>query len=136
MEQTYELGEHISAILNGMYECNVVPLDWNTATGTQLGKANGKRGCKGIRIINLLSPEGKAFFSMVWKLSPERQCEFSYGFRAHRRREQAILVQNTVGWKLRKLGWSHYLGLHDVANAFPSMGHDALDNAMDTCTAR
>lgn len=131
LERTYGMGENIAGMVNGMYEQHVCPLEWNNAEAAQLGKSNGKRGCKAIRLINLLAPEGKAFFSLVWRVSPERRSTLSYGFLKRKRREQAILIQNTIGWKLRKLGMGHYVGLHDVANAFPSMGHQTLDQTMD-----
>merc|ERR1712217_37077 len=117
--------------MHGMYEQHVCPLEWNNVEAAQLGKANGKRGCKAIRLINLLAPEGKAFFALVWRVSLESSNDFSYGFRKGKRREQAILIQNATGWKLRCLGMGHFVGLHDVANAFPSMDHQTLDDTMD-----
>ena len=64
LEHTEELGENVTGLLNGMFSQNVCPLEWNNATGAQIGKANGKRGCKAIRIINLLPSEGKAFSNL------------------------------------------------------------------------
>ena len=71
MDHTVGMGENIAGILNGMYAQYVVPREWNTAEAFQLGKANGKTGCKAIRLINLLPPEGKAFYRLVWEESPE-----------------------------------------------------------------
>ena len=114
-----------------MYGQNVFPIEWNNAQAAQLGKANGKKGCKAIRLINLLDPIGKAFYTLIWRLSPEAPCDFSYGFQPGKRREQAILIQNTVGWKLRQLKRRHFIAFHDVSNAFPSPTYAALDQTMD-----
>ena len=95
MEHTEGMGENITGLLNGMYTQYVVPREWNTADAFQLGKANGKKGCKAIRLINLLAPEGKAFYKLVWEESPEKGGDWSYGFRKGKRREQA----RTQGWR-------------------------------------
>ena len=61
-----------------------------------------------------------------------------------KRREQAILVQNEVTWKLREAQkmaikegtheegktYNHTRTLRDVANAFPSPGHKQLTEAI------
>ena len=65
VERTVGMGENMTCLLNGMYEHHVCPLEWNNADAAQFGKANGKRGCKAVRLINLLAPEGKASFSLV-----------------------------------------------------------------------
>ena len=43
------------------------------------------------------------------------------------------MVLHTVRWKLRTLGIGHTSTLHDVANAFPSPTHAALDEMVDAC---
>ena len=59
----------LSTLLNGMFAQSVLPAKWNVAQAAQLGKANDKKGCKAVRLINLLDPMGKAFFLMVWQTS-------------------------------------------------------------------
>ena len=43
LERTEGLAENLAGIFNGMYTCNVCPIEWNTAEAAQLGKANGKK---------------------------------------------------------------------------------------------
>ncbi len=65
----------------------------------------------------------------------------SYGYTKHRRREQALLVQNVVAWKLRQAfleaddptcqAYNYTNTLRDVSNAFPSPDHDEMDKMVD-----
>ena len=98
-----------------------------------MGKSNGKRGCAGVRLINVLDPGGKVFFKYLWGDAKPPQYAYTYGFRKGRRREQAILILHCVRWKLRQMGLSHTTTLHDVANAFPSPEHEDLHAMVDTC---
>ena len=59
---------------------------------------NGKKGCKAVKLINLLDPLGKVFFTDLWERARPCGCYFSYGFYKGKRRESAILVQNAAGW--------------------------------------
>ena len=69
---------------------------------------------------------------------------FSYGFYRNRRREQAILIQNCVRWRLRNLQdqqndknksrFNHTSTLRDISNAFPSMAHKALNRRINQMT--
>ena len=93
MKHTAGFADNVTELLNGMFCQNVCPIEWNNAQAAQLGKSNGKKGCKAIRLINLLDPIGKVFFTLIWQLSPESTCDFSYGFQRGKRREQAILIQ-------------------------------------------
>ena len=68
---------------------------------------------------------------MIWNRSQTKKKDYAFGFAKGRRREQAILIANTTKWRLKKLGISHIQSMHDVANAFPSMGHSALKEMID-----
>eukprot|EP00959_Pyramimonas_sp_CCMP1952_P200499 4193588-Pyramimonas_sp.AAC.1 len=56
------------------------------------------------RVIHVLCPFGKAFIST--SLDPSGQInehEFAQGCVPRRRRETAMMVQQSVGWRLRRL---------------------------------
>ena len=115
------------------HEEGVLPREWQVAEGAQLGKSNGKRGCAGVRLINVLDPGGKIFFKYLWGDARPPRYAYTYGFRKGRRREQAILILHCIRWKLRQMGLSHTTTLHDVANAFPSPEHSDLHAMVDVC---
>ena len=73
-----------------------MPNKWQSSDTEQIGKLNGKLGCAAIRLINKLCPARKAFFKILWERARPKKAIFAYGFYAHRRREQAILVQNVT----------------------------------------
>ena len=124
------LHDFLVMFVNGVHAQHVVPDTWQYAVAAQLGKNNGKKGCAAVRLINLLDPVGKMFFSFLWGRSREERRHGSYGFYKGRRREQAILVQNVLTWKLRTLKAGYVIALHDVSNAFPSPSHDCLDETI------
>ena len=83
-----------------------------------------------MRVINLLDTVGKMFFSTLWKCATDVREHNSYGFYKERRREQAIVVQNAVTWKLRHIGLGHCCVYHDVSNAFPSPFDGTFNDTM------
>ena len=126
--------------LDLLYTSHLVPRRWQYSETVQLDKQNFKIGPASIRLINLLCPMGKAFFKSLWIKLDRPLYPFAYGFRRNRRREQAILIQNCVRWRLRDLRnqqpdsrkiFNHTSTLRDIANAFPSMGHEALNYMLD-----
>ena len=128
-----ELGKAVVLSLNNMHRLGRVPRCCNLSFTFQLGKNNGKQGCAGILLINLLSPDGKVFYRRLWRRARPIRLPWAYGFYSGRRREQAIVVQSTTGWRLRQLSVGHTVTLHDVANAFPSPSHDCIDSMVDSC---
>ena len=107
-----------------------VPWLWNLSSPVELDKSNGKRGCAGKRLIHKLDPIGKSFFHMLWTRQGDVARHYACGFLRHRRREQAILQQRCLNWKLQKTGQSRVSVLYDVKNAFPSPSHASLDLAV------
>ena len=62
--------------------------------------------------------------------------DFAYGFSRGKRREAAIVHQRSLRHSLKKRGCSVHTGFFDVANAFPSPSHEALDSMLHaTCPA-
>jgi hypothetical protein len=54
----------------------------------------------------------------------------------HRRRENSILQQEVVRWRLHHKRIMYVASSHDVANAFPSVSHCKLDDEMDRRTTK
>ena len=116
---------------NQMYNKKVITKKWQKSEAVQIGKNNGKNKCKAIRLINKLDAAGKMWFKTIWKTARPAATDFSYGFLKYRRREQAILVQNIMTWRLRSSKYSHITSFHDVANAFPSISTQTLDEMVE-----
>ena len=74
---------------------------WQVAQTGQIDKSNGKKSTKAIRLINMMCPMGKVFFKRIWNEKKRKLYHCSYGYTKNRRREQALLVQKAVGWKLK-----------------------------------
>ena len=106
----------------------------------KLDKHNDKEGTKGLRLINMLDPMGKLFFSEIERRTKEDAYAFAYGYHELRRRKQALLVHNAVTWRLReaareaappdKCVYSHVSTFRDIANAFPSLSHDVMRSTL------
>ncbi len=92
----------IRTLLKTAYKKAEIPKRWQVAQTEQLVKYNGKMCCKSARLINTTCPLGKVFFKVLWMQVERRKYYFSYVYTKHRRREQALLVQNVVAWKLRQ----------------------------------
>ena len=135
-------GRHFSADIPGRCEVLLrhllflvrqqqeVPLLWNLSSPAELDKPNGKTGCSGKRLIHKLDPIGKSFFHMLWIRQEDVPRHYACGFLRHRRREQAIVQQRCLNWRLQKAGKGRVSVLYDVKNAFPSPSHDSLDQAV------
>ena len=139
-EHVSVVGRLIVSILNRLFAAGRVPCRWQESQTAQLDKNNGKVGTKRVRLINMLCPMGKAYFKIVWDEATLTKHDFAYGFYARRRREQAILMQNVVTWKLRrasqvdhknKTKYGHITTLRDVANVFPNPKFSKLDKMVD-----
>ncbi len=79
-----------------------IPDGWQTSEGIQLDRQNGKEGTKGIIMINMLCPLGKAFFKLVQQDLPEKLFHFGYGVYKNRRREQPLLMHHAVAGCIRQ----------------------------------
>ena len=83
----------------------------------------GPRGKRGIHLLNML---GKSFFAC--RIKEQRQCHprssnvglIAHGFVKGRRRENAILVQQSACYRARKCKRFAMLTHHDLSNAFGS----------------
>ena len=87
-----------------------------------------------MRLINKLCPLGKVFHKHLWNQCKTKKRHFAYGYTKGRRREQAILIQSQTSCKLRNLGINHTKSMRDIANAFPSIAHNSLNDMLDKVT--
>jgi hypothetical protein len=87
---------------------------------------------KAIRLINKLCPNGKICRIRLWNTNKFQKKHFTYGYTKHRRREQAVIIQSQLSWKLRKLGKNHTTTMRNIANAFPSVNHESLGEMLDS----
>ena len=99
--------------------------------GVSLDKHNKKKNTLRRRVINVLNPSGKAHRKAIWKRARRCAYGFASGFLTKRRREQAILAQRVLQWRYRKARESWAMDLYDVRSAFPSIGHQVLDNMIE-----
>ncbi|CAE8638109.1 unnamed protein product [Polarella glacialis] len=106
------------------------PYIWNTSFAVPLPKLNGKKLCAAFRLINLLEPIGKAWHAGLFQLGEPQLYDWAYGFMKHRRREQAILQQRRLQYRIQQAGYNWFTISWDVANAFPSVAHNALDSVI------
>ena len=71
---------------------------------------------------------GRASFGhYMGMLIPENPAQWAYGCAPKRRREEAIGVQLTASWRLRKAGFV-VLRLYDTSDAFPSLAFESIDD--------
>lgn len=92
-------------------------------------KVTVRKGAR--RIINVLCPAGKAFTRILWEKDHTVKRDYAYGFTKGRRREQAILIANCTKWRIEDLRLNYNQSLHDVANAFPSLKQEKLNQMID-----
>ena len=106
------------------------PLLWNVSFGIPIPKGNHKPGVRGRRIIHLLDPVGKCWFSRLWQSRSPPTHELSFGFEKHKRKEQAVLIQRLAQFRAVSRGLTWFFIKWDVANAFPSISHDSVDGTV------
>ena len=101
------------------------PLVWHRSQGLAISKHINKKGADGSRLIHVLDPMGKAFFS-----KKHAKTQFTHndtGFAAHRRREYATLCQNCTNFKLTRAKRNFINNNHDCTNAFCCTSHEECD---------
>ena len=69
----------ITNTLNSAWHEDRVLGTWQLADAAQLDKHNGKEGTKAIRLINMLDPAGKLFFSKLHDRTQDDKYDFAYG---------------------------------------------------------
>ena len=89
----------------------------------------------------MLDPLGKMFFGRLEERGRDEWYDYAYGYYDHRRREQPLLVHYALTWRLREAAgsaslaekgrYSYVTSFRDIANAFPSVSHEAMNMAID-----
>eukprot|EP00972_Heterocapsa_arctica_P095423 14072534-Heterocapsa_arctica.AAC.1 len=67
------------------------PPEWQLSQAAPISKHNGKEGCQGMRLLNLLDDMGKAWSLQLWQRAKITYDPCSYGFIPGRSKEGAIL---------------------------------------------
>ena len=144
MEWDPMIKQFYAGLLNICYNFSKTLGTWELAEGAQLDKHNGKDGTLGIRVIMMMDPMGKAYYWLIHRKTNDRRTHFGYGFYDHRRREQAILVHHAVLRRfLRAASAAHrdlkplysiVTTLRDIANAFPSISHESMNETLKNTT--
>ena len=105
------------------------PLRWHRSSGAAL-KKNATPGPAGKRVVHVLDPLGKSFYSqLVAKRAPAAPSPLDHGFLKHRRKEGALLIQMCAAWRLKEAGYNFVVNNHDLANAFGSSAWPSLEDA-------
>lgn len=108
-----------------------VPSVWQRSLAAQLDKPNGKTGCAGKRLVHQLDPVGSQFFKHLWsRASPQSYRHYAAGYYTGKSRISAIVQKHVLSHRLDRCHLRHVESFFDVANAFPSPTHDALDRAI------
>lgn len=119
-----------------MLSTGEAPSFFNDGMAWQIAKNNGKPKCAGIRLVHGLPVLTKCFYRYVWQDVVRRDAiedppYYAFGGVRGRRREQAIVVQQSMARRSRHLRRSHAVMYHDVANAFPSVSYPAIADTID-----
>ena len=121
----------------------ILPASANYSFAAMLDKMNGKKEMDGQIIIHLLCHFWKAFCSGLLACGLKQAEEearsrgerlfqdYCHGFVGGRRREEAMMTQRQVGWKLDKAGVDHINELMDMSNAFCCTDRRAMCNSID-----
>jgi hypothetical protein len=102
-------------------------------------RKNATPGPRGKRGIHLLDCQSKGFYAQKMRRRADadpqstRISHMSHGFVRGRRRESAILVQNSTAWRMKKVGRSGIITHYDLANAFGSTVHEELMETVEQC---
>ena len=106
-------------------ESQCVPLRWNH------GKAAFLPPGKKQRVIGMFDGVSKQYFKNLWEKSPDKSepLPIEFGYRRGVSREEPILIQLCLSWRLAKLGINTINGFYDMTNAFFCTSHDDLEMA-------
>ena len=104
----------------------MAPLKWHRSAGVPLNKTGMSALPQDKRLIHVLDPIGKCWFSGAMMKKDLMLPTTHHGYERGRRRESALVVQMATTWRLKKLGVSHVDCLHDMTNAFGSSERAAV----------
>eukprot|EP00959_Pyramimonas_sp_CCMP1952_P268783 5619869-Pyramimonas_sp.AAC.1 len=106
-----------------MYRASGMPLAWNLSNGVAITSK---------RVIHVLCPFGKACIaSCICPSQRNVEPNFARGCVAARRRKTPMMVQQSLGWRLRRLGLPFMRDHKQVTNAFGSTSVSSLAASND-----
>ena len=112
-----------------LYGCT--PSIWHLSRTQKIDKRNSKSGCAALRLINSLDVFGKLYYKWLWShVQTNIQRPYASGYIQGKSRLSAIVQQNALADKLRRAGRSFCRSFHDVANAFPSLSQESINQAL------
>lgn len=107
-----------------------MPHLWHRSWGCPLDKLNGKPGWKGLRLVHVVDGIGSAWLAASLKAKTDGFAhDFSHGSLPNRCREDALIVQQSMGWRMVTMGHSTCMSLYDASNAFCCTRTADLDEA-------
>jgi len=133
-----------------IFATRMTPLHWHVAPSFAVGKANGKAGLDGQRLVVAMCPIGRTSYELIingpiFKRADGRSLDaasfeqdpiaiakaddWQYGCVPGRRREAAFLVQSAHAWEVKHFGLFMVNSFYDSANAFFSLDQDAICEA-------
>lgn len=89
----------------------------------------GKNGPGGLRFIPMCDSMAKAWTRASTASASTDDTDFADGHIPHKCRENALIVQMAMAWRLRDLQVHPALGLYVASHAFCCIAHSDLDEA-------
>lgn len=130
---THYFYERLHLLLKHVPASGLLPL-WGMRTRPYaLRKGHAKFGPAAIRLIHTMCAFWRAFARGMHRRSPAQWTPPSYvqGYLPHRRRENAIAVQQVLTHRLRRAGRSVVKVMYDARNAFGATEHGVLEETAD-----
>lgn len=106
----------------------LVSLKWAVSLGVPW-KKNEKIGTLAFRVLHLLDPFSKGWFKVLWSRHGFTPAPTNFGTWPGRRREEAVMLNRVLQYRLLQAGISCFAALWDQSNAFNSIKWEALETA-------
>ena len=104
---------HIKQLLHHLRQLVCAPVQWSCSWAFPLAKNSGKTGCRAWRLIRILDPLGKHYFSQLWHAVLLQWDDHSYGFVPKRRRDSTVAHKckrcNGASIPLERAGCKHIM---------------------------
>ena len=124
------LWERLVHLLACIRAWQLPPWQFNVSRCWTISKGNGKRGRPGARFVHGILTFSKAYMRALWQQQDVSDVPDHAFAVAGRRREEAIVAQMILSYRLGKKSIAHYNDFEDVANAFPSLLHTKVSESL------
>ena len=112
--------------LESLQAMGLNPAEWCIGHGCPIPKPGGDPTPKGMRVINLLDPMGKAFFKTTLDAHVNQRAQHQYGYTAKCSRRDAILQITTLLERLQKQRLCTSANLYDLTKAFDMLSSQSV----------